>query len=187
MDVPSDVALPTPTLTPGKQRIRIKITRTEANTANFATALLAMKQRSSSTYIEAMALDTECDTRQKASGMINWSGLLEVLQIGYDDNGIKLAWLIHLKKISKLPVALRTLLASCHIKFVGVNVGVDMKALEKKYRRALGVNTVTFGVIARDCNAVMDGRVGLKELSGVVLNENMSKDTNVRCSTRKCR
>jgi hypothetical protein len=82
-------------LTPAKQRIRIKITRTEADTANFATALLAMKQRSSSTYIKAIALGTECDRRKNASGTIIWSGLPEVLQIGYDDNGIKLAWLIH--------------------------------------------------------------------------------------------
>jgi hypothetical protein len=58
-----------------------------------------------------MALDTECDTRQNTDGTINWSGLPEVLYIGYDNNGIKLAWIIQLKKISKLPVALNTLLA----------------------------------------------------------------------------
>jgi hypothetical protein len=67
-------------------------------------------------------------------------------------------------------------------KFVGVNVGADVKALEKKYRTMLGVNTVSLGVLARDRNVVTDGRVGLKELSRVMLNENMSKDTNIRCS-----
>jgi hypothetical protein len=110
--LPMPTPLPMPTLAPAEQKSRIKITRTEADAANFATALLAMKQRSSATHIEAMALDTECDTRRNASGMINWSGLPELLQIGYDDNGIKLAWLIQLKKISKLHVALKTLLAS---------------------------------------------------------------------------
>jgi hypothetical protein len=57
-----------------------------------------------------------------------------------------------------------------------------VKALEKKYRTMLGVNIVSLGVIARDCNVVMDGRAGQKELSWVVLNENMSKDTNACCS-----
>jgi hypothetical protein len=107
-----DVVLLTPTHTPAEQRSRIKITRTKADTASFATALLASKQRSSSTHVKAaMALDTECDTRQNTDGMMNRSGLPEVLYIGYDNNRIKLAWIIQLKKISKLPVALKTLLA----------------------------------------------------------------------------
>jgi hypothetical protein len=111
---------------------------------------------------------------------LEWSS--RSASIGYDDNGIKQAWIIQLKKISKIPVALKTLLASDRFKFVGVNVGADVKALEKKYRTALEVNTLSLGVMARDRNVVMDGRVGLKELSRVVLNENMSKDSNVWCS-----
>jgi hypothetical protein len=58
--------------------------------------------------------------------MIDWSGPPEVLQIGYDDNRIKLAWIVQLKKILTLPVVLKTLLASNHFKFVGVNVGADV-------------------------------------------------------------
>ena len=37
----------------------------------------------------------------------------------------------------------------------------DVKALEKKYITTLGVNTVSLGVIARDRNVVLDGRVGV--------------------------
>jgi hypothetical protein len=74
------VVLLTPTLTPAEQRSRKKINRTKAGTANFATALHALKQRSSSTHVEAaMALDTKCAKRQNTDGMINWSGLPGVL------------------------------------------------------------------------------------------------------------
>jgi hypothetical protein len=176
--LPELVALPTPTLSQAEQDSQIKITITETDTINFATALLATMDEREST----MSLDTECKTTRNASGMINWSGLPEVLQIGYDNDGTKMAWLIHLKKIPKLPPVLKILLESPNFKFVGVNVGADVKALEKKFKTPLEVNTVSLGVMARDRNVVTDGRVGMQELARVVLHEHMIKDPNVRCS-----
>jgi hypothetical protein len=121
------LALPAPTLTPAEQSSQTKITRTEADTANFAITLLA-KNKVALHSISRLLLLTLSVIRQNADGMINRSGLPEVLQIGYyDDYGIKLAWIIHLKKILKLPVALKILLALDRFKFVEVNVGVDVK------------------------------------------------------------
>ncbi len=131
--LPELVALPKPTLTQAEQESRIKITTTETDTINFATALLATMDKRDWT----MSLDTECKTTRNASGMINWSGLPEVLQIVYDNAGTKMVWLIHLKKVPKVPPVLETLLESPNFKFVGVNVGAGVKALEKKFKTPL--------------------------------------------------
>jgi hypothetical protein len=65
--LPELVALLTPTLTQTEQDSQIKITTTETDTINFATALLATMDKSELTT----ALGTECKTTWNASGMIN--------------------------------------------------------------------------------------------------------------------
>ena len=184
MEDDSPQPLSTPTLSPEDQMAMIRITDTLESTSNFATALLASKSDAVPLMGKVvLSLDTECDTTRNARGDINWSGAPELLQIGFSEDGVKKAWLIPLQRMaSKIPPALKTFLTCPKFEFVGVNVGHDVKALEKKYKTALEINIVSLGVLARERGAVLDGRVSLKNLSKIVLKENMEKDMNVRCS-----
>jgi hypothetical protein len=132
------------------------------------------------------SLDTEwcCDTHQNPNGQVTWSGLPELMQIGYYHDGIRAkAWLIPLTKISKkIPSTLLTFLTDARFEFCGIQVSNDVKQLEKKFKTPLNIKTVSLGMMTKDHAVVTSAVVSLKNLSQAVLKKDLSKDMLIRCS-----
>jgi hypothetical protein len=132
-----------------------------------------------------LSLDTECDTRRNpATGNICWSGQPALLQIGYkNEEGISCAWLIQISALKALPSSLRNLLINPMLRYCGVWVDGDVKALEAKFECSLTeINTISLGIMARERGVVESGTASLDKLVAIVLKERLSKNENVRCS-----
>jgi hypothetical protein len=102
----------------------IKITESALDNAKFASTLIMDYSGYNGRVV--FSLDTEwcCDTHQNPNGQVTWSGLPELMQIGYYHDGIRAkAWLIPLTKISKkIPSTLLTFLTDARFEFCGIQV-----------------------------------------------------------------
>jgi len=144
----------------------------------------AMREESDSSVY---AIDFEWDTIRIGRQGRKKDGKVRMMQIGFWKDGTIRVFLIRLENHWKrLPDRLLAFLRNTDYTMIGVNVKNDLTLVGTDFGGdkdfASSVNFINLGMYARQRDIVQNATIGLRDLTKVVLDEDMDKDEDIRCS-----